>query len=325
MKRDPLPFDYLPPVSPPHPEVTRAEWVILDNELRYGDDYPQWLEGRRERPCQTAASAAVERLRLVQRLRRYSARVDFNARAVADRLERCCPEFRCRSGACPECARAWQRWFTGATQDFLAQATPAGSQGTILSPVHATGIVEQGEGLLPAALNKVKSIVHDALNAAGLTTAVVGIDISFNEHLTADFRPHWSLHPRVFVPGALTASEVKTLRTHFPPSDLIPRPLKVAAFDGNPAGIAYGMKPAFGRRQSYEQTKPTATGTRQCRNTRGRPLRGTEAVELAVFLDAVGLRQRLILHGAALKRGQGGAVVIRIDHRLPKHAPLLSR
>ncbi|ABY28680.1 hypothetical protein [Methylorubrum extorquens] len=325
MKRDPLPFDYLPPVSLPHPEPTIAERLILGDELHFGDDHPQWWEGRRKRPCQTAAEAAVERLRLVQRLRRYSARVDFNARAVADRLERCCPDFRCRSGACPECARAWQRWFTVATQDFLAHATPTGSQGMILSPVHETGIVEPGEGLPPAALRSVKSVVHDALTAAGLTTAVVGIDVSFNEHLTADFRPHWCLHPRVFVPGALTASAVRTLRTHFPPSELIPRPLKVAAFDGNPAGIAYGMKPAFGRRQSYEQTKPTATGTRQCRNTRGRPLRGDEAVELAIFLDAVGLRQRLILHEAALKRDQGGAVVIRLDHRLPKHAPLLSR
>lgn len=324
MKRDPLPFDYLPSVSLPHPEPTVAERLVLNDERYYGDDYPLWLEGRHKRSCQTAAKAAVERLRMVQRLRRYSAHVDFNARAVADRLERCCPEFRCMSGACPECARAWQRWFTGATQHFLAHATPAGSQGTILSPVHATGIVEQGKGLPSAALHKVKSVVRDALIAAGPTTAVVGIDVSFNEHLTADFRPHWCLHPRVFVPGALKASEVKTLRTHFPPSDLIPRPLKVAAFNGNPAGIAYGMKPAFGRRQSYEQTKPTATGTRECRNTRGRPLRGTETVELAVFLNAVGLRQRLILHEAALSRDQGGAVMIRIDHRLPKHAPLLS-
>ncbi|MET0530470.1 MAG: hypothetical protein ABW003_19395, partial [Microvirga sp.] len=180
MKHDPLPFDYLPPVSLPHPEVTRAEWLVLDNELHFGDDHTQWWEGRRMRPCQTAAEAAVERLRLVQRLRRYSARVDFNARAVARRLERCCPEFRCKSGACPECARAWQRWFTIETQDFFANATPAGSRCMILSPVHVSGIVEPGEGLPPAALHSVKSVVSNALTAAGLATAVTGIDVSFN-------------------------------------------------------------------------------------------------------------------------------------------------
>lgn len=325
MKHDPLPFDYLPPVSLPHPRVKQAEWLVLDNELQFGDGPPRWLEGRHKRPCQTAAEAVVERLRLVQRLRRYSARVDFNARAVADRLERCCPEFRCKSGACPECARAWQRWFTVATQDFLAHANAVGSQGTILSPVHAAGIVEPGGGLPSAALLRVGNVVRNALTAAELSTAVIGIDVSFNEHLAADFRPHWSLHPRVFLPEALTAFEVRTLRAHFPPSDLIPRPLKVSAFDGNLVGIAYGMKPKFGRRQSYEQTKPTANGMRQCRNTRGRPLRGTEAVELAVFLDTVGLRQRLILHGTALKRDQNGAVVIQIDHRLPKRGPQANR
>ncbi|MCJ2086455.1 hypothetical protein MKK88_10685 [Methylobacterium sp. E-005] len=321
MNREPLPFDYLPPVSLPHPKVTRAEALVLFDVQHYGDGPPQWLEGRLKRPCQTAAQAAVERLRLVQRLRRFAARTDFNAEAVGNRLDCCCTEVRCMSGACPECARAWQRWFTAATEEFLAHAMPAGTRGTILSPVHAAGIVVPGGGLPPATLHRLKGVVCDALTAAGLTTAVIGIDVSYNEHLTADFRPHWSLHPRVFVPGVLTASEVKTLRMYFPPSDLIPRPLKVAAFDGNPAGTAYGMKPAFGRRQSYEQIKPTANGTRQCRNTRGRPLRGTEAVELAVFLDAVGLRQRLILHGTMLERDRIGKVAIRVDHRLREQGP----
>ena len=165
--------------------------------------------------------------------------------------------------------------------------------------------------------------VRDALAAAGLPAGVIGIDVSFNEHLTTDFRPHWVLHPRVFVPGMLGDTQIKTLRAHFSPSDLIRRPLKVAAFDGNLTGIAYGMKPEFGRRQSYEQTKPTAKGTRQCRNTRGRPLRGSEAVELAVFLNRVGLRRRLILHGTMLVRNRAGAVVIRTDHRLPKQSPWL--
>lgn len=169
-------------------------------------------------------------------------------------------------------------------------------------------------------LYKLHWAVRDALTAAGLPTAVIGIDVSFNEHLTADFPPHWVLHPRVFVPGTPSDTEVATLRTHFPPGDLIARPLQVAAFDGDLAGIAYGMKPRFGRRQSYEQVKPTAKGTRQCRNTRGRPLRGSEAVELAVYLDQVGLRRRLILHGTVLKRDRTGGVVIRPDRGMHKYS-----
>lgn len=144
MKREPLPFDYLPPVSPPYPEPTRTEKLILSDERLYGDGPPQWLEGRSKRLCQTAADAAAQRRLLVKRLRRFG-RLDPRARPVVDRLDSCAPNTRCLSGACPECARAWQRWFTAATQDFLAHATPAGSASTILSPVHTAGIVEPEE------------------------------------------------------------------------------------------------------------------------------------------------------------------------------------
>lgn len=167
-----------------------------------------------------------------------------------------------------------------------------------------------------SSLYKLHWAVRDALTAAEFPTAVIGIDVSFNEHLTAGFRPHWVLHPRVFLPQIPSPPQTKTLRTHFPPNNLIPRPLKVASFDGDLAGIAYGMKPGFGRRQSYDQQKRTTLGTRQCRNTRGRPLRGIEAVELAVFLDRTGLRRRLILHGTVLMRDRGGSVVIRPDRRV---------
>lgn len=130
--------------SPPHPVPTLAERLVLADEQLYGDGPPQWLEGRRKRRGQTAAEATSERQRQVKRLRRFG-RLDPRAKAVCERLARCAPHARCLSGACPECARAWQRWFTSATQNFLAHATAAGSESTILSPVLAEGIVEAGE------------------------------------------------------------------------------------------------------------------------------------------------------------------------------------
>lgn len=139
-----LPFDVLGPTTQAHPEPTVAERVILGDERHYGDGPPQWLEGRRKRPGQTAAEAVAERRRLVKRLRRFG-KSDPRARYVAERLDGCAPNARCRSGACPECARAWQRWFTTATQDFLAHTMAAGSTSTILSPIHAAGIVAPGE------------------------------------------------------------------------------------------------------------------------------------------------------------------------------------
>lgn len=176
-----------------------------------------------------------------------------------------------------------------------------------------------------SALDELHGAVRNALTAASLPTAVIAIDVSFNEHLTADYRPHWVLHPRVYIPRPLDAAPERTLRQHFPPSDLIPRPLMIATFDGDLAGIAYGMKPGFERRQSYQQTKATAEGSRVCRNTRGRPLRGSDAVELAVYLDRTGLRRRLFLHGTMLTRSPDGAVVIRPTRRLREPGPARNR
>jgi hypothetical protein len=167
-----------------------------------------------------------------------------------------------------------------------------------------------------SALDDLGAVIREALRDAGVRTAVIGIDVSANEHLEGAFEPHWALHLRVHIPGAIDPSAAATLRSHFPASGRIPRPFRLTQFDGDLTGIAYGMKPSFERRQSYEQEKPTATGHRRCRNTRGRPLRGTEAVELLTFLDRIGLRRRLILHETALARDRDGSVVIR-----PRHPP----
>jgi hypothetical protein len=155
--------------------------------------------------------------------------------------------------------------------------------------------------------------------STGIDVAVLGLDISLNEHLTGDFDSHWLVHPRVHVPWRLSQSDVADLRQHFPTDDLIRKPLKVARFDGDLTGIAYSMKPRFERRQSYRQIKPTDGGSRECQNTRGRPLRGSEAVELAVFLDRLGLRKRLILLGASLALRTDGTV--RIERKQPPRSP----
>jgi len=76
---------------------------ILANESLFGDVAPTW------QGAPTADEAKRERLRLIKRLRRFS--LDFQvATELAARLEACRPHCRCGSGACPECARAFQRW-----------------------------------------------------------------------------------------------------------------------------------------------------------------------------------------------------------------------
>jgi hypothetical protein len=66
------------------------------------------------------------------------------------------------------------------------------------------------------------------------------------------------------------------------------------------------MKPQFWRRQGYLDEKED----RSCRNTRDRPLRGIEAVELALFLNRIGLRARLMLGGSRLTELENGDIAI---------------
>jgi hypothetical protein len=123
---------------------TTAVRLILADERLYGGSPPHWFEGRRQRPCETAAQAKAERRRRVKRLRRFGKK-NADALLVADRLDACQPEARCLSGACPECARAWQRWFVTATAGFLSQQSDGVTGSTILSPIHARGLVPHGE------------------------------------------------------------------------------------------------------------------------------------------------------------------------------------
>lgn len=87
----------------------------------YGDGDPQWTQGKRGRPCQTAEQALAERRKAIKLLKRHGG-TDPRANRVRVRLESCTSKRRCLSGACPECQRAYQRWFVTSANRFLNQA-----------------------------------------------------------------------------------------------------------------------------------------------------------------------------------------------------------
>lgn len=86
----------------------------------YGDGSPQWTEGKKQRPCITAEQAASQREKTIKLLKRHSG-TDPRADRVRRRLEKCAPDHRCLSGACPECLRAYQRWFVAEVSGLLQQ------------------------------------------------------------------------------------------------------------------------------------------------------------------------------------------------------------
>jgi hypothetical protein len=126
------------------------------------------------------------------------------------------------------------------------------------------------------------------------------------QDLEGDFEPHWLLHWRGFGTDEISKRRSERFWSHFPKTTEIPKPRRSGEFDGDLSGIAYSMKPQFWRRQGYLDEKED----RSCRNTRDRPLRGIEAVELALFLNRIGLRARLMLGGSRLTELENGDIAI---------------
>jgi hypothetical protein len=86
--------------------------LILSTNRWYGDGPPCW-EG-----ALSAQSAHDKRLAAAERLWRFRSIFD-GAEVLAKRLELCRPGLRCMSAACPECARAFQRWTVYAARRLI--------------------------------------------------------------------------------------------------------------------------------------------------------------------------------------------------------------
>src|SRR5215207_5347508 len=156
------------------PDVSPRTRAILSNERWYRDGSPRWLVGKAQNPAETADKAHDERLKLANRLLRYSP----ETHAVAHRLDTCAPRNRCMSAACPECTRAYSRWFVSSAETCL---NDLGTSISILSLVHADLAIPVGQ-LTPEHIHATKKTITRALTKAGITTFLGGTDISANEH-----------------------------------------------------------------------------------------------------------------------------------------------
>ena len=139
----------------------------------------------------------------------------------------------------------------------------------------------------------------ERLGRAGVTWFVGALDYSLNEHDTARYEPHWCEH----VYGLTTTADIdglkKELRKQFPTTDTVPRPVKVKPWDGHPDALAYMLKPNFWRRVATDDGERfSKNGRRFCRATDKQRLKSKQRVLLALYLDELGLRGRLVLRWA---------------------------
>jgi hypothetical protein len=138
----------------------------------------------------------------------------------------------------------------------------------------------------------------DAIEAAGISKAIGGFDITLNEHQKGKFPPHWQPHAWILVPKKEIRRRHMTFRKHFPKAiPTVCKPMMIKRFDGNLAGIAYALKGDFSRRVSLPKERRKNGATKKRRNVRYRPLRARQKLELMLMLDRIGLESRVFLYG----------------------------
>jgi len=292
---------------------------ILSNERWYGDGVPFWHLGR-PRSHKSSFAAAEQRQQWVKVLRRHG-KGNASALALAVKLDACGPGHRCRSAACPECHRAYQRWFVTACYDLL-ELGRGSTRWKAVSVTPPQAKIRQG-GLKGDLFQGVSKALTQGFDEANIAFAVGGFDISFNEHQQRAFKPHWKPHAWVFMQCEAFERGEGRLRATMPKTNTTPRPVYARDFDGHRAGLAYALKIDFKRRVSLPRVSSGNGAARSRRNTRERELRAVDKLELLLALDRAGLEARVYLRGARIKQSPTGPVIKRtaLPFLISRHKP----
>jgi hypothetical protein len=241
-----------------------------------------------------------ESLKLADRLEMSGLR-SVAACALTLGLRRCRREHRCFSQACPQCAKAEQALLASATGKFTSdQADETNIVFATIIPPNSS--VPMGS-LQEFDLANFKRRVRDGLAKTSAIWAAGAVDLTLNEHRDDVFEAHWSPHAHLITATDDINDLVHGLRASFPRSDKAPRPVVVKEWDGDFRAFSYVFKPHFARRISIARAtrfNPRTNGTRSCRATTYDRLRVSERIELALFLDAIGLGGRLLFRNVRL-------------------------
>jgi hypothetical protein len=278
----------------------------------FGDGPPWWTISKGkpwQRPSSNAREARKRRDATVFKLRWHAnhvallagnpTRTSLTASALADKLEACAPPRNpCLSGACPICIRAQQRWFVTETVRVLQPYVQRGYQAQALSLVPELGQIPVGS-LSTFDIDKFLDSVRDALKACKIKHYKLGLDVSLNHPAGVVNLKIWRLHMWGFFHQPKTHWREQLIAL-LNPNGGATRPVEVKKGDSLKATAAYGVKSTFNRRESYLKTNLHREDRGECRNTRPRHLRGDAWVELMLFLDRIGLQNRILLSGRTL-------------------------
>jgi hypothetical protein len=298
-------------MSEPVTSFNPARFTDLVDEALYARDWGPGLGLKRERKD------------LIDWLRK-KANGKQAAIELADKLEGCKPNTRCKSAACPECSHAARQLVTEVARRFLSDQ-PSSDTIVRVSIVPADGTTKPGTLTKDQHARNVRRW-KAALGRAGVTWFIGGSDWSFNEHDKNRYQPHWSHHMYGFSATTDPEQLKKTFQRQFPKTDAIPRPVKVKVWDGKKRPIRYMAKSKFWRRigtDDGERFDKTNGEKRSCRATDKQPLPSSRRRELLLHLDQIGLQGRLTLRWVQiLHLGVAGPAVVE---RGPKVSAVVER
>jgi hypothetical protein len=276
-------------------EIARVPPLIaraLTDEDYFGDGPPTWPA------APTSNNAKKARRSYVKRLRRF-ARQFPEAKKLAKILARCKRRRRCMSGACPECGRAFQRWFVSKVVELVAAGAEDLNSVSIVFLNHRTA-EDQLTGLDTTGIKR--SISETIKDADGLNFIAGGIDLSLNDDRQKKQGIAWQ--PQFYGLTDVTNLEALSnlLRSTYSPTKTAPRPVQIKQCDGSTKVISYAFKTDFVRRIAFRTEVGPPDRRRKCWHTRKVSLRASEHVQAMLWMHKIGLAGRLFLRGLRMTR-----------------------
>jgi hypothetical protein len=246
----------------------------------------------------TSNDAKKARRSYVKRGRRFGRRFP-EAKKLANILARCKRRRRCMSGACPECGRAFQRWFVSQVAALADSGADGLNSTSIVSLNHRTA-EDQLTGLDTTGMKR--SISETIKDVDGLEWMAGGIDLSLNDDRQKKQGIAWQ--PQFYGLADVTNVEALSnlLRGTYSPTKTAPRPVQIKKCDGSTKVISYAFKTDFVRRIAYRTEVGPPERRRKCWQTRKVSLRAREHVQAMLWMDKVGLAGRLFLRGVRMTR-----------------------
>ena len=266
--------------------------MVLGDEQYFRDGQPAWPK------APTSKEAHETRSRYIKRLLRFSSQFP-DARKLAGILASCDRRQRCMSGACPECLRAFQRWFVF---QVLKLTSGGGS-----ADLRCVSVVLQNYRTADDKLDElnpvsVKRSISATINKSNVTWVVGGIDLSLNDDTQKNQEIAWQ--PQLYAIAQVTDLDILStaLSDKYKSTKIVRRPVQAKKCDGTARAISYAFKTQFVRRVAYRTKVGPPGNRRKCWHTRKVFLCPSEHVHALLWMHSVGFSGRLFLHGLRMTR-----------------------